>query len=144
VNLLTRIKNQTNRKTPLLMQKFENDCGMACLMMIAQHFDCCKTKQIFDRQWQAASNILSIEELVKYAGRIGLMSKVTKLNHFMLLPVSVPSILYWNSNHFVVLTDVTIRNITIHDPAKGRLSLNWATVEQEFSNVCIEFSITMT
>ena len=49
----------------------------------------------------------------------------------------LPAILHWNSNHFVVLEQITAQHLLIVDPASGRQRLTQAAFAQQFSGVAL-------
>ena len=54
----------------------------------------------------------------------------------------LPAILHWDMNHFVVLTKVSGRKITVHDPARGKRVLTLDEASRHFTGVAMEFTPT--
>src|SRR6185437_12465212 len=54
----------------------------------------------------------------------------------------LPAVLHWDMNHFVVLTRVKGRRITVHDPARGKRVLTLDEASRHFTGVAMEFTPT--
>jgi len=54
----------------------------------------------------------------------------------------LPAVLHWDMNHFVVLTKVAGRKITVHDPARGKRVLTLDEASRHFTGVAMEFTPT--
>ena len=52
--------------------------------------------------------------------------------------ITLPCIIHWNFNHFVVLTGISTKYAWINDPAKGDLRISIDELDQAFTGVCIE------
>jgi ATP-binding cassette, subfamily B, bacterial CvaB/MchF/RaxB len=56
--------------------------------------------------------------------------------------LSMPAILHWDFNHFVVLTQMRSGQITIHDPARGARQLSLSEASKHFTGVALELEPT--
>lgn len=113
------------------MKKFTNyiqtdlkDCGPTCLKIIAKHYG--KTINIqelrnFSETTRTGSNLLFLSEA---AEKIGFRTLGVKLNAERVKEASLPCILFWNKNHYVVLYKVKNGKYFISDPAFGLLEYN--------------------
>ena len=50
----------------------------------------------------------------------------------------LPCVLHWDHNHFVVLTRVGKRAVTIHDPALGARKIPLEEVSRRFTGIALE------
>ena len=110
------------------MKKFINyiqadskDCGPTCLKIIAKHYG--KTINIQDLRdysetTRSGSNLLLLSDA---AEKIGFRTLGVKLSLDRLDEVSLPCILHWNKNHYVVLYKIKKGKYYISDPAFGLL-----------------------
>lgn len=110
------------------MKKFINyiqadfkDCGPTCLKIIAKHYG--KTINIQDLRdysetTRSGSNLLLLSDA---AEKIGFRTLGVKLSLDRLEEVSLPCILHWNKNHYVVLYKIRKGSYFISDPAFGLL-----------------------
>lgn len=114
----------------------EKDCGIACIKMITNYYGKNFTDFILREKTfitRSGASLLGIKEGLSFLGIEGVS---VKLNIFELEEHKsiFPAILYWNSNHFVVIKNITKnfftgrKNYIIADPAHGILSLS----EEEF------------
>lgn len=99
------------------------DCGPSCLCMIAKYYgryynaSTLRQKAGFNK---AGVSLLGISET---AEKIGFRTRGVKLTYGQLKEASLPCILHWNQNHFVVLLSLSGRRGRVRpkiaDPAKG-------------------------
>lgn len=108
------------------------DCGPACLSMIASYYnknyplDYLRNKSFITNQ---GVSLLGIIEASNTIGLETLPTKIT-INHIIEVKNSLPCIIHWNQNHFVVLKKITKNIFTnkhsfhIADPAHGFIILS--------------------
>jgi ATP-binding cassette subfamily B protein len=97
------------------------DCGPTCLKIIARHYG--KTINIQDLRdysetTRSGSNLLLLSDA---AEKIGFRTLGIKLSLNKIEEVSLPCILHWNKNHYVVLYKIKNSKFFISDPAFGLL-----------------------
>ena len=110
------------------MKKFINyiqadskDCGPTCLKIIAKHYG--KTINIqylrdYSETTRSGSNLMLLSDA---AEKIGFRTLGVKLSLDKIEEVSLPCILHWNKNHYVVLYKIKKGKYFISDPAFGLL-----------------------
>lgn len=76
--------------------------------------------------------------LTECAAGIGLSSRAVRLELEDLRSLSLPCILHWNMNHFVVLHKVRGSRLVIHDPEKGKVTLSLQDAGKHFTGVALE------
>jgi ATP-binding cassette subfamily B protein len=113
------LKKFTNYK-----QTESKDCGPTCLKIIAKHYG--KTINIqelrnFSETTRTGSNLLFLSEA---AEKIGFRTLGVKLSLESVKEASLPCILFWNKNHYVVLYKIKNGKYYISDPAFGLLEYN--------------------
>jgi ATP-binding cassette subfamily B protein RaxB len=52
----------------------------------------------------------------------------------------LPAIVHWNFDHFVVVTKVSVKKITVHDPAKGKVDYSYREFSNHFTGVVLEMT----
>lgn len=100
------------------------DCGPTCLRMVAKHYGkhySGKTLRQFTGFNKEGVTLLGISET---AEKIGFHTRGVQLDFRQLFQISLPAILHWNQNHFVVLIKINRRTIQIADPSKGIITYN--------------------
>jgi ATP-binding cassette subfamily B protein RaxB len=90
------------------------------------------------RRFAVSTRGLTLTDLIKIAQRIGLSSRAVRLEVDDLYKLSVPCILHWNLDHFVVLKSVGKRYVIIHDPAFGEKRVSKSQLDQSFTGVALE------
>lgn len=118
------------KKFPFYKQADSKDCGATCLKIISKHFG--KTLNIqklrtLSETTREGSNLLTLSDA---AEKIGFRTLGVKLNSTKLQEAPLPCILFWNSNHYVVLYKIKRNTYYISDPAIGLLEYS----EGEFLN----------
>lgn len=110
------------------MKKFINyiqadskDCGPTCLKIIAKYYG--KTINIqylrdYSETTRSGSNLMLLSDA---AEKIGFRTLGVKLSLDKIEEVSLPCILHWNKNHYVVLYKIKKGKYFISDPAFGLL-----------------------
>ena len=126
------------RRVPVLRQTEAAECGIACLAMIAsfhgRHVDVATLR----RQLAVSMHGATLAALIDFARRLELETRAVRLDLPDLRRLKLPCVLHWSFTHFVVLTRVNRRSITIHDPARGQRSVTLAEVTQAFTGVALE------
>lgn len=127
-----------SQQLPVYLQSEVAECGITCIAMVACYHGF-KTNMLAMRQkYPAGLHGVTVKQIVNIADELGLSARVLKLDLGQLAKVKKPAILHWNFNHFVTLAKVNSKGITIHDPAKGRLNLDWNQVSESFTGIVIE------
>ncbi len=100
-------------------------CGVACLQMVSKYFGREYSLHFLSDICFATSEGVSMLGISEAANEIGLHSVCTRATVEELSKVSLPCILHWNQNHFVVLYKVKKgKKFYIADPGKGLITYN--------------------
>lgn len=78
--------------------------------------------------------------MIDIAGALELGARPLRLELEELGELKLPCILHWDLSHFVVLTRVTERGITILDPACGEARLSLAEASKHFTGIALELT----
>lgn len=82
----------------------------------------------------------SAKNIITAARSYGLESSAWRVEPEDLLEEGpFPCIIHWGFNHFVVLCGFHGKQAVLNDPARGRVKVEWAEFDQEFTGVCITF-----
>src|SRR5690349_23066555 len=110
--------------TPVILQTEGAECGLACLAMVAS-FHGYRTDLAHLRQHHAISlKGATLSALMHIATQLHLAARPVRLDLEDLGKLTLPAILHWDFNHFVVVTQVRSHTVVIHDPAQGRRMLS--------------------
>src|SRR6185436_2312017 len=91
-------------------------------------------------RFPAALKGMALRDLLDVAAGLGFSGRPLKLDLSLLGKLSLPCILHWDMNHFVVLTKVRGPVVTVLDPAVGARRLSFAEVSAHFTGVAVEFT----
>ncbi len=116
------------KKFPNYKQTEAKDCGPTCIKIIAKHYGkLINTQQLrtLSETTRSGSSLLGLSEAVE---SIGFRSLGVKLSYSKLKDATLPCILHWNKNHYVVLYKIKKDTVYISDPAHGLITYT----KQEF------------
>jgi ATP-binding cassette subfamily B protein RaxB len=130
------------RKTPYIAQSESSECALACLAMVAGHHgyetDLIALRQRYGMSLKGAT----LKQVMQVAENIGFNARPLRGEIEDLPHLSLPAILHWNLNHFVVLTKISggLRGTRyhIHDPARGSLVLSREEISRHFTGVALD------
>ncbi len=130
------------RRLPLILQSEMAECGLASLaMVVAYHghkVDLNGLRQRFALSLKGAT----LSDLIEIASALSFSCRPLRLELEHLRQLSVPCILHWDLNHFVVLKAVHRGGAVIHDPALGVRHLSQQQLSKHFSGVALEITPT--
>lgn len=111
---------------PVEYQMDSQDCGPACLKMVARHFGKFFSLQYLRDRCGITKEGVSLHDLATGAESIGLRSLAVKCTvEELVASVPFPAVLFWNNNHFVVVYHADKKHVWISDPSKGRIKYSY-------------------
>ncbi|MEG3440327.1 ABC transporter transmembrane domain-containing protein [Pannus brasiliensis CCIBt3594] len=117
---------RTIRRYPFFEQQSASDCGAACLVMIARYHG----KRISVNRLREMANVTrdgaSMKGLIAAAENIGFSTRPVKATLEGLTKQPLPAIAHWEGKHFVVIWEITRKQVIIGDPSLGQLTLSRA------------------
>lgn len=127
-------------KTPTVFQMEATECGAASLTMILASYG----KEVPLEQMRIETGVSrdgsKAGNLVKAAKKFGLESKGYRYSLRKLIEVaSVPCIIHWNFNHFVVFEGKKGNYYYLNDPAGGRRKLTKEELDAGYTGITIQF-----
>lgn len=130
---------------PFFSQLEANDCGPACIQMIAAYYKKIipleQIKEICDIS-RLGITTLDMIECLKY---IGFKTTVVSISLKELQQMPLPAILHWRKEHFVVIHKIDNHKYYIADPAYGKIKLSEEQFVQSWmSNRQIGIAIPMS
>jgi ABC-type bacteriocin/lantibiotic exporter with double-glycine peptidase domain len=115
------------------------ECGAACLAMVLDYHRGGVPLSAARQACGTSRDGVSAARIYKAAVGFGLSAKAFRAEPANLGALSLPAILHWEFNHFVVLERVGRRSMTIVDPAIGRRKLGAKAFSSAFTGVVISF-----
>lgn len=105
---------------PICRQHDAMQCGVACLQMVCEHYGQEWTLEELSRYCFATSEGVSLLGISEAAEKLGFHTVAGRVTVDMLATATLPCILHWNQNHFVVLYGVKRnKKYYIADPGRG-------------------------
>ena len=97
--------NFTGRRTvPVVLQTEAAECGLACLAMVAALYGHRSDLASLRNRFPISLKGATLAHLVQIAHRLDLGARALKLELSDIYQLSLPAVLHWDLNHFVVLT----------------------------------------
>lgn len=132
-----------SRRLAPVLQSEAAECGLASLTMVARHFghrvDLAGMRQRFPTSIQG----MTLRQIMSAASDLSLSPRAVRLEMDELKDLSTPAILHWDLNHFVVLERIRGQQITLLDPATGRVTMSLTKAGQHFTGVALELTPTV-
>ena len=132
------------RRLPVILQTEVAECGVACLAMILGFHGHRVDLGTLRRHYAVSLKGATLDDLTRIAVALGLATRAVRLDLNELAKLRTPCILHWSLNHFVVLSRVHGKSITIHDPARGKRRVSLEEASREFTGVALEAVPTKT
>ena len=86
-----------------ILQSEMAECGLACLAMISCHYDHHTNLVELRQKFPSTSRGLTLETIAQYASQMNLSPRALKLDMADLKELTLPCIIHWDLNHFVVM-----------------------------------------
>lgn len=130
------------RRLPLIRQTEAAECGVACLAMISgwhgHHIDLANLRI----QFNVSTHGMTFAHLMECAQGLKLSGRAVRVELEELSKLTVPCVLHWDLNHFVVLKRVHSNVIELHDPARGEVRMSLAQADHHFTGIALELTPT--
>jgi ABC-type bacteriocin/lantibiotic exporter with double-glycine peptidase domain len=128
-------------RTPVILQTGPADCGAACVaMVLAAHGKAVPLAQIKRRLRIARTRGIDAWKLLRCAAFYGLQGEGLAGSARAIRRLTLPAILHWRENHFVVLVRWKATGAAeIIDPAAGRQIVGFRKFSQMFSGTAMHF-----
>jgi len=129
-------------RLPVVLQAEGAECGLACLAMILGYYGHRTDLPSLRRRFSISSHGVSLKTLMDIAAKSELATRALKAEPEDFGQISLPCIVHWGLNHFVVLKKITSSQVIIHDPAIGERKIEFAEFDKMFTGVLLELTPT--
>lgn len=110
------------KRFPTEYQMDSQDCGPACLKMVAKYYGRYFSLQYLRDKCGLTKDGVSMRSLSVGAENIALRTLAVEATITDIVEkVPLPAILFWNENHFVVVYNANKKHVFISDPSKGHV-----------------------
>ena len=125
------------RRVPVMIQLEAVECGAACLAMILNYYGR-KTSLAEVRTFCGVGRDgLSALDIVKAARSYGMRVRAVSLQENDFRYVTLPAIVHWEFNHFLIVERWTPQYVDLVDPALGRRRVTAEEFDNSFTGVVI-------
>jgi ATP-binding cassette subfamily B protein len=121
----------------IIKQHDAMQCGIACLAMICHHYGKNYSLATLSGICHATNEGVSLLGISDAAEQLGMHTIIGYSSIEKLSKVTLPCILHWNQNHFVVLYKIKRGKLYVADPGKGLIKYS----ESEFGKHWISTSL---
>jgi len=130
------------RRVPVILQSEAPECGIACLAMVASFHGHRTDLSAMRLRLSPSLKGVTLKHIAQIAESMGMTARGVQVPLESLGKLRLPAVLHWDMNHFVVLTQVAGRKITVHVPARGKRVLVLDEASRHFTGVAMEFTPT--
>ncbi len=127
------------RRVTVLQQLSSVECGAACLAMILDYHGRRTTVAEIRETCAVGRDGLSGLTIVRTARGYGLRVRAYSVEPDQIEHLSLPAIIHWGFNHFVVLESWSPGQVEIVDPGRGRVRLTREEFKGDFTGVILTF-----
>jgi ATP-binding cassette subfamily B protein RaxB len=129
-------------RVPVVLQSEAPECGIACLAMVASYHGHRTDLSAMRVRLSPSLKGITLKHIAQIAETMGMTARGVQVPLESLGKLRMPAVLHWDMNHFVVLTKVVGRKLTIHDPARGKRVMTMDEASRHFTGVAMEFTPT--
>lgn len=129
-------------KVPYVEQMQQTECGLCCASMILRYYRSNEPLSELREHIEAGRDGIKISQISDYLKNKGFETHIYEAGVTALKKLPMPSIIFWNNEHFVVLESVSNSNFIIVDPAFGRRNIPINDFKKEYSNVILTVAPT--
>lgn len=123
---------------PIWRSAEQAECGLVCVGMVACAHDRRVSMSALRHLFPVSSAGMNLKALLDAADRMGLSARPLTAEIPYLLTMTLPAILHWDFQHFVVLVAISRKSAVIHDPAEGRVEVSLEHLGNHFTGVVVE------
>ena len=125
------------KRVPVLLQLSEVECGAACLAMIlSYHGRKTSVSEVRDRVGLGRDGLTALE-IVKAGRGYGMRVRAVSLQENDFRFVSLPAIVHWEFNHYLIVERWTPTYVDLVDPALGRRRVTADEFDKSFTGVVL-------
>ncbi|MBP6123391.1 MULTISPECIES: peptidase domain-containing ABC transporter [Providencia] len=121
----------------LVYQEETNECGLACIAMLAQTQGISISLEALRDVYPASEHGTSLIDLSTILTNYGVATTPILFEHHELNSLPLPAILHYGANHFVVLAYRKGSNVCVMNPAIGQQWLPFSALKAEISGYAL-------
>lgn len=126
-------------KPEITYQSSTTDCGIACLKMLLAAFGIAASLDDIRSVARYSAGGITVGSMIRTAKAFGLNGRAVRAELDDLAQLSLPVVIHWRFNHFVILERMSGDRAIIVDPAKGRLNVSRGELSRSYTGIAVEF-----
>jgi ATP-binding cassette subfamily B protein RaxB len=138
-------KQNSSKGNRIVFQDRTNNCGVAALKMILEHFGHASTLRNLERKLSLSTEGTDMQQLKEAAEAYGLHAYGYKLGKEDLARIRYPIIIFLKKNHFVVADSFDASGfLLVRDPATGRVRISQHALAETWGGEALVFASNQT
>ena len=133
----TFLRSTFSKRVPVQNQMGIVECGAACLAMILTYHGRSTNVSEVREKCGVGRDGLSALAIVKVARSYGMRVRAISVEEQDFRLVTLPAIIHWNFNHFLVIERWSPKYVEAVDPTFGRIRITTEEFQQSFTGVTI-------
>ncbi|MBF2065795.1 MAG: peptidase domain-containing ABC transporter [Calothrix sp. C42_A2020_038] len=114
------------KRYPFYAQQSASDCGAACIVMIGRYWGKYLSVNRLRELANTGRSGTTLRNLAYCAETVGFATRPVKASLDKLAQQPLPAITHWEGKHYIVVYEITKKQVVIADPAIGQLTLTSA------------------
>ncbi len=135
-------KRPLQRGITHVQQIDEADCGAASLAMVCRYYGKAVSLTRVRELCATATDGTSLHGMCHAATELGLAARALKVSRRNLPVMSLPAIVHWEGNHWIVLYEVTKQHVRVDDPGRGKRKIFIEEFHKNWSGYAALFDYT--
>lgn len=129
----------SSKRVPTFLQMEAVECGAAALGSVLAFYGRWVTLEELRVTAGVSRDGANAGNLVKAARTYGLSATGKRIDADQVLSLTMPFIVFWNTNHFVVVESASSDQVRLMDPASGPRRVSREEFKKSYSGVALEF-----
>jgi ATP-binding cassette subfamily B protein len=139
---IQKLWGKITKRYPFFEQQSAADCGATCLLMVAQYWG----KRLSLNRLREMANTnrsgASMQALAVTAENIGFATRPVKASFDKLTQQPLPAIVHWQGKHYIVVYEITKKQVIVGDPARGLVYLSHGEFNEGWTGYALLLSPT--
>lgn len=136
------VKEVKRVRTPTVIQMEAVECGAAALSIVLSHYGRYEPLERMRVECGVSRDGSKASSMVKAARRFGMNAKGLRTDVVGLFKLTMPVVIFWEFNHFLVVEGCDRERVFLNDPATGPRTVSWEDFNRSFTGVAVNLEPT--